>query len=156
LTGPAPQSTVWLARVPEPVTVKQRVHLDLHVADVGDLLDLGATPLDVDSYRWKVLRDPEGGELCAFPRDEVPARRLYAVVVDWADAAALAQWWAGVVGGTWEHDEEHGWAAVEEVPGAPFDYLVFVPVPEPKTVKNRVHWDVDVSDLALLTAHGAT
>ena len=30
------------------------------------------------------------------------------------------------------------------VPGAPFGWLVFVPVPEPKTVKNRVHLDVQV------------
>jgi glyoxalase superfamily protein len=156
LTGPSPQSTVWLARVPEPVTVKQRVHLDVHVDDVDDVLELGATPLDVDSFRWKVLRDPEGGELCAFPRDQVPDRRLYEVVVDCADPAALAAWWAGVIGGRWEYDEEHGWAGVEEIPGAPFDYLVFVPVPEPKTVKNRIHWDVDVADLGLLTRRGAT
>jgi hypothetical protein len=156
LTGPTPQSSVWLSRVPEPVTVKQRVHLDIHVADVDDVLDLGATPLDVDSFRWKVLRDPEGGELCAFPRDDVPARRLYEVVVDCADPAALAEWWAGVIGGRWEYDEQHGWAGVEEIPGAPFDYLVFVPVPEPKTVKNRIHWDVDVPDLGLLTRRGAT
>jgi hypothetical protein len=156
LTGPTPQSTVWLARVPEPVTVKQRVHLDVHVADVDDLLDLGATPLDIDSFRWKVLRDPEGGELCAFPRDEVPARRLYEVVVDCADPAALAAWWADVVGGRWEYDAEHGWAGIEEIPGSPFDYLVFVPVPEPKTVKNRIHWDVDVADVGLLTSRGAT
>ena len=100
LTGPTPQSTVWLAQVPEPVTVKQRVHLDVHVADVDDLLALGATPLDLDSFRWQVLRDPEGGELCAFPRDEVPARRLYEVVVDAHDREPpWRAWWAEVLGG---------------------------------------------------------
>jgi hypothetical protein len=156
LTGPTPQSSVWLARVPEPVTVKQRVHLDVHVDDVDDVLDLGATAVELKSFRWKVLRDPEGGELCAFPRDEVPARRLYEVVVDCADPGALAAWWADVLGGRSEYDEEHGWAGIEEIPGAPFDYLVFVPVPEPKTVKNRIHWDVDVADLDELTSRGAT
>ena len=158
LTGPTPQSTVWLAQVPEPVAVKQRVHLDVHVAAADDLLRLGATPLDLDSFRWQVLRDPEGGELCAFPREVVPDRRLYEVVVDCADPAALAPWWAHVLGGRWQHDEEHGWASVSEIPGAPFDHLVFVPVPEAKTVKNRIHWDVDVADvadIALLTAYGA-
>jgi hypothetical protein len=137
------------------VTVKQRVHLDVHVADVDDLFRLGASPLDVDSFRWKVLRDPEGGELCAFPRDVVPDRRLYEVVVDCADPAALAQWWAGAIGGRWEHDEEHGWAGLDDIPGAPFDSLVFVPVSESKTVKNRIHWDVDTTDVRLLTAYGA-
>ena len=155
LSGPTPQSTVWLAQVPEPVTVKQRVHLDVHVADVDDLLHLGATPLDVDSFRWKVLRDPEGGELCAFPRDVVPERRLYEVVVDCADPAALARWWAGALGGRWEYVEADGWAAVDEIPGAPFDHLVFVAVPEPKSIKNRIHWDVDTTDVATLTAYGA-
>jgi hypothetical protein len=156
LSGPTPQSRVWLARVPEPVTVKQRVHLDIHVADVDDVLALGASPLDVDSFRWKVLRDPEGGELCAFPRDVVPARRLYEIVVACADPKALGAWWAEVIGGRYEYDEEQRYAGIEEIPGAPFEYLVFVPVPEPKTVKNRIHWDIDVSDLASLTSRGAT
>ena len=32
----------------------------------------------------------------------------------------------------------------------PFENIVFVPVPEPKTVKNRIHWDVrgDVAEFA--------
>ena len=64
--------------------MKQRVHLDVHVEDVEDVLALGATPLDVRSFRWKVLRDPEGGELCAFEREEVPEDRLYELVVDCA------------------------------------------------------------------------
>lgn len=155
LRGPTAQSNVWLARVPEPVTVKQRVHLDVHVADVADLLDRGATPLDVDSFSWKVLRDPEGGELCAFPREVVPDRRLYEVGVDCADPVGLAGWWAGLIGGRVELDEEHGWASLGEVPGAPFDCLVFAPVPEPKTVKNRIHWDVTTADTGLITAYGA-
>ncbi len=153
LRGPTPQSTVWLARVPEPVTVKQRVHLDVHVADVADLLGLGATPLDVDSFPWKLLRDPEGGELCAFPREVVPDRRLYEIVVDAHDTRAQAAWWADVLGGRLE-DGGDG-ESVEAIPGAPFEFLVFEPVPEPKTVKNRIHWDVEVSDLDLLVERGA-
>jgi hypothetical protein len=156
LTGPTSQSTLWVNRVPEPVTVKQRVHLDVHAGSVEEVLARGATPLDLTSHPWKVLRDPEGGELCVFERDEVPPGRLYELVVDCADPRSLAAWWAEVVGGRAEFDEEHGWASIEEVPGAPFEYLVFVPVPEPKTVKNRIHWDVDVPDLAALTAYGAS
>lgn len=148
LTGLDPQTAVWINPVPEPVSVKQRVHLDVHAAAVSDVLDRGATPLDLESFDWVVLRDPEGGELCVFERDVLPERRLYGIVVDSADPEGIARWWAEVIGGRWSADEEHGWAGLEDIPGAPFDYLVFVPVPEPKAVKNRVHWDVDVGDLA--------
>jgi len=59
--------------VPEPKTVKNRVHLDLatssaaHQADlVARLQDLGATPADVGQgdVSWTVLADPEGNEFC--------------------------------------------------------------------------------------------
>jgi hypothetical protein len=155
LTSADQESTIWVNPVPEPVTVKQRVHLDVHVADVTDALALGATPLDLDTYAWQVLRDPEGGELCVFPREQVPALRLYEIGVDCADPAGLAAWWAGVVGGRCEPDEVDGSMSLTEVPGAPFESLVFAAVPEPKTVKNRIHWDVTTADVGLLTAYGA-
>jgi hypothetical protein len=59
--------------VPEPKTVKNRVHLHLattsaaHQADlVARLQDLGATPADVaqSDAPWTVLADPEGNEFC--------------------------------------------------------------------------------------------
>src|SRR5690349_13964913 len=90
LGGPTPEHRVWINTVPEPVTTKQRVHLDVHALNVDDVLSLGATPEDVDSFRWKVLRDPEGGELCVFEREPDDERlasgyRLYEIVVDSAD-----------------------------------------------------------------------
>jgi hypothetical protein len=154
LVGPTPQHTVWVNRVPEPVTVKQRVHLDVHVGAVDDALALGATPLDMDSFRWKVLRDPEGGELCVFERASVPDYRLYEVVVDVGDGVAAASWWAGVLGATARQEED--WLVVDEIPGAPFECVVFQEVPEPQRVKNRIHWDVTVPDLEELLASGAT
>jgi len=156
LTGPAKQSTVWVNQVPEPVSVKQRVHLDVHAGSVDEVLARGATPLDLDSFRWKVLRDPEGGELCVFEQDQVPDNRFYELNVDCAEPRELAAWWAGVMGGRDELHEEHDWAGVEGIPGAPFERLVFGAVPEAKTVKNRIHWDVDVPDLRLLTERGAS
>jgi hypothetical protein len=156
LTGPTPRHTVWVNPVPEPVTVKQRVHLDVHAASVSDVLELGATPLDVTSFRWKVLRDPEGGELCVFEREVVPAERLYELAVDAARPERMAAWWAEVLGGTVVADEAGEWVAVEGVDGMPFESLVFAPVPEPKSVKNRIHWDIDVADVRLLTDRGAT
>jgi hypothetical protein len=156
LRGERPEQTVWVNRVPEPKTVKNRVHLDVRVP-VADLLALGARvqrePEGDD--RWHVLLDPEGNELCAFPlRADQPAR-LYEVNVDSADAGSQAAWWADVLGG--EHvDDGNPWHSVQGVEGMPFAYLVFAPVPEPKTVKNRVHWDVECDDVDALVAKGAT
>ena len=95
LVDGVPSTHVWINPVPEPRTVKQRVHLDVHVAAVSDLLDLGATVLD-DTQRWTVLADPEGGELCAFVRSagRCSDYRLLELVVDAADPAAIATWWA--------------------------------------------------------------
>jgi catechol 2,3-dioxygenase-like lactoylglutathione lyase family enzyme len=155
LTGQAPQQRVWLNRVPEPVTVKQRVHLDVHVGCVEEVLARGAIPQDLDSFRWQVLRDPEGGELCTFVRSDVPSYRLYEVVVDSARPHAIAAWWAEVLGAQL-HDDEDGSAYVDGIAGLPFESVVFGSVPEAKTVKNRIHWDVDTTDVALLTGHGAT
>ncbi len=156
LDGPTPQHSVWINRVPEPVTVKQRVHLDVHAAGTDEVLTRGATPLDTESFRWDILRDPEGGELCVFTRDEVPSYKLYEVVVDSADPAAIAAWWQAVLGGNLGGNEEMGWAWLDELPQVPVENIVFARVPEPKTAKNRVHWDVDVADVQALVDHGAT
>ena len=60
------------ARVPEPKSVKNRVHIDLNPRDrdqaeeVERILALGATHADVGQgqQRWVVLADPEGNEFC--------------------------------------------------------------------------------------------
>lgn len=44
---------------------------------------------------------------------------------------------------------------VEGVPGKPVLTMDFVPVPEPKTGKNRIHWDVTVPDMTPLVAAAA-
>ena len=156
LTGPTPAHTVWVNSVPEPVTVKQRVHLDVHGGSVGDVIALGATPLDVESFRWKVLRDPEGGELCVFERTEVPDYRLYEIGVDSAHPRRIAAWWADVLGADLKHDEDGAYSWIEQIPGAPFDNIGFAAVPEPKTVKNRIHIDVTSDDVPALVDRGAT
>lgn len=157
LTGPTPQHTIWMNTVPEPVTVKQRVHLDVNARSVEEILALGATPLDVDSFPWKVLRDPEGGELCVFERTEEPEHRLYEIGIDCAEgeAGGLAQWWADILGARRDDDEQGRWSWVEDIPGAPFECLVFAPVPEPKTVKNRIHLDLTADSVAALVERGA-
>jgi outer membrane lipoprotein SlyB len=56
--------------VPEPKTVKDRIHLDITLEpgqEVTDLLRLGATVVaEPGDVRWWVLADPEGNEFCAF------------------------------------------------------------------------------------------
>jgi hypothetical protein len=100
------------------------------------------------------MTDPEGGEFCAFVREDPPAERLHGLVVDSADAGAQARWWAEVYGvGVTASD---GWFTLKGVPGMPIQTMDFVPVPEPKTEKNRVHWDVTVADVAPILAAGAT
>jgi hypothetical protein len=69
---PAPEQAPGLlfARVPEPKTVKNRLHLDFRpddqVAEVARLEALGATRADIGQgeQSWIVLRDPEGNEFC--------------------------------------------------------------------------------------------
>ncbi len=92
--------------------------------------------------------------------------RLVHVTIDAADPPRLGRFWAAALG--WEvANEEPGETAVDP-PG--FSYpspsalpLVFVPVPEPKTGKNRVHLDLatgsaaqQAAELDRLLALGAT
>ena len=67
----APQ--LLLQRVPEPKAAKNRMHLDVHVADIeaeaARLVALGATRsaedvMEEHGTRWILLTDPEGNELC--------------------------------------------------------------------------------------------
>ena len=57
-------------RVPEPKSVKDRLHLDFRpddqAAEVARLEALGATRVDVGQVdpSWVVLADPEGNEFC--------------------------------------------------------------------------------------------
>jgi hypothetical protein len=56
---------IFFQLVPEPKTVKNRVHLDID-GDVTGLLALGATV--VTTYPGHhLLTDPEGNEFCVFP-----------------------------------------------------------------------------------------
>jgi hypothetical protein len=64
-TGAAP--LIWIVPVPEPKSVKNRMHIDVF-GRVDELLAMGATLVrardgDID---WDVLADPEGNEFCVF------------------------------------------------------------------------------------------
>jgi hypothetical protein len=153
LTGPTPQHAIWVNRVPEARTVKHRVHLDIYARTLEELERLGATAGE-PFPKWTVMADPEGGEFCAFLRPDPPAEKVHGLVVDSADPEAQARWWGGVYGVDVATAE---WGAtLEGVPGMPIRTMDFVPVPEPKTVKNRLHWDVAVPAVAPLLDARAT
>jgi hypothetical protein len=156
LTGATAAHTIWLNQVPEPGTVKQRVHLDIHAGSVAEIEALGARRLSAPGqFDWTVMADPEGGEFCVFERTDVPADRLYEIGVDAADPVSIAQWWAGVFGGRVE-DSGRDFCWIEGIEKVPFESLVFAKVPEPKQVKNRVHWDVTAASVPALERAGAT
>ncbi|NML49683.1 VOC family protein [Streptomyces sp. R302] len=66
------------------------------------------------------------------------------VTIDCADAYALAGFWAQVLDGKLSDDDHPGDPeALVESAGAG---LLFIQVPEPKSVKNRVHLDLQPQD----------
>ncbi len=138
LRGDDPSQTVWINLVPEAKTVKDRVHLDVWAASLEPFAGLEQISVDGE-FPWTTFADPEGNEFCVFVGDQGPG--IKDVVVDAVDHQVTATWWAEVWGGTLTVHEEHGYSYIEAIPNAPFD-IDFVPVPEPKTVKNRLHWDV--------------
>jgi predicted enzyme related to lactoylglutathione lyase len=68
---------VAFQRVPETKSGKNRVHLDITVEDVDEATrrveELGGSRMgglrDMDGYRWQVMADPEGNELCLVPKE---------------------------------------------------------------------------------------
>jgi hypothetical protein len=89
--------------------------------------------------------------------------RMQAWSVDCADPRSLATFWQQALGWrcTYEHDDE---VVLEPPAGSPEDGvapdMLFLRVPEPKAVKNRIHLDLRPDDrdaeVARLEALGAT
>ncbi|MBA3232363.1 MAG: VOC family protein [Propionibacteriales bacterium] len=84
------------------------------------------------------------------PSERLASYRLYELVVDCVDPRRSASWWADALGAGLGGDPQHNWWSLTDVPSLPFEAWVFVPVPEPKGAKNRVHWDVTVDSVAAL------
>jgi predicted enzyme related to lactoylglutathione lyase len=141
--------------VPEPKVVKNRVHLDLRpdgtmTEEVERLRGLGATEIRYvdEGYGWTVMADPEGAEFCVLrgvgedhKRDVVPVDSL---VIDATHPFPVADFWIRMLGYREHARADYGIEIVGEREGDPM--LSFVTVPEPKTVKNRIHLDVRPTD----------
>jgi predicted enzyme related to lactoylglutathione lyase len=171
-TYPDPSAVcIDVIAVPEPKTVKNRVHIDLattsaaHQADlVARLRALGATPADVGQgdVPWTVLADPEGNEFCVLePRAVYQGTGpIAAVVADCADPRAMARFWGRAM--DWAvHAVTDDQAVLRSAAGVG-PYLEFIRTPDAKTVKNRVHLDLrpypgddQAAEVARLRALGA-
>ena len=137
--------------VPEPKTVKNRVHLDLasasadeQMAIVDRALGLGAKRADVGQRNvpWFVLADPEGNEFCVLESrpEYAETGALAAAVVDSADPTALAGFWSAATG--WPVVRTTAVSASLRDPDGRGPWLEFLRGADPRTVKNRVHLDV--------------
>jgi predicted enzyme related to lactoylglutathione lyase len=70
--------SIAFQRVPEPKSVKNRLHVDLSVADIDEAVArieaLGGSALsevrESEGYRWRVMADPHGNEFCIAPRGD--------------------------------------------------------------------------------------
>ena len=157
--------------VPEPKTVKNRVHLDLastsladQAAQVEHLVGLGATHVDVgqDDVPWVVLADPEGNEFCVLDprplyRDTGP---VAAIVVDCVDPVKMAGFWTLAAGWPVAGSDEEMVSLRSASGEGPF--VEMLRSGEPKQVKNRVHLDIapfpgddQAAEAARLLAAGA-
>jgi Glyoxalase-like domain len=77
--------------------------------------------------------------------EEAPAiAGIAALAIDCIDPMGRARWWGRVLGGTVEVHSQ-GYATLHTPEGLAFDFL---PVPETKTGKNRLHLDLRSRDLA--------
>ena len=158
--------------VPEPKTVKNRVHIDLatnsaaHQAElIARLQDLGATPTDVGQgdVPWTVLADPEGNEFCVLEPREIyrDTGPMAAVAVDCADPRAMARFWGEAMDWT-VHEVTDDHARLRSAKGVG-PYLEFLRTPDAKTGLNRIHLDLrpypgddQEAEVARLRALGAT
>ncbi len=158
--------------VPDPETVKYRVHLDLatssaaHQAElIARLQDLGAVPADVGQgdVGWTVLADPEGNVFCVLEPREIyrDTGPIAAVIVDCADPRAMARFWGDATDWTL-HEETDDHAVLRSAAGVG-PYLEFLRTTGVRTWWNRVHLDLapypgddQGAEVARLGALGAT
>jgi hypothetical protein len=155
LRGVRPERTVWINAVAEAKTVKNRVHLDLVRRSTAPLVALGGHELREvmdGGETWMVVDDPDGAELCVFDSAQGEPSAL---VLDCVDAVAQARWWADVLHAEVVPGPDGTPRWLAGISGLPFEVWKFVPVPETKIVKNRMHWDVVCRDVDALVALGA-
>ncbi|MFJ6611806.1 VOC family protein [Streptomyces sp. NPDC091289] len=163
---------VDLVRVPDPETVRYRVHIELATTSeaqraelVARLEELGATTADAGrgDVPWTVMADPEGNAFSVLEprelhRDTGP---IAAVVVACADPRAMVRFWGEAIDWT-VHELTDDRALLRSVKGVG-PYLEFRRTPDDEVVWTRVHLDVmsdpvedQAKEIARLEGLGAT
>ena len=71
--------------------------------------------------------------------------RFSEICIDAHDIDALAAWWSSMLGWPAEPTDDDGDVALRAPAGAGPDWL-FLPVPDDKVVKNRIHFDFTPDD----------
>jgi hypothetical protein len=160
VTNVAPHGFAWpdphavcvdVVAVPDPETVRYRVHIDLATTSaahqeelVARLKTLGATAADVGQrdVPWTVMADPEGNVFCVLePRDRyADTGPIAAVVIDCAEPRAMARFWGEAMDWTL-HELADDYAALRSAKGVG-PYLEFLRTPKVRTWWNRIHLDV--------------
>lgn len=85
---------------------------------------------------------------------------IHNITFDCADARALAGFWSTLTGWNVYHDDDPEVLVAPTYPN-PGTGMLFIPVPEGKTAKNRVHLDVEPTEgtrdelVETAVAHGA-
>src|SRR5690349_19605759 len=74
------------------------------------------------------------------------ASSLRNVTVDCTAALSLAGFWAETLGWNVYHDDDPEVLVAPNFPPADGPTMLFIPVPEPRTAKNRVHIDLQPTD----------
>ncbi len=166
LLGESAQQTIWINPVAEEKTTKLRVRLDVNAPSIEFFTRLGATKPSL-SHGERIgadrteLADLEGNEFGIFVADpdidddygDIVNAVVKSVVFDSVDCAQQATWWADILDANVVHYPDY--SSVVAIEGTPFRSLDFVNVPDPKSVKNRIHLDLVASDTDRLVARGA-
>jgi len=141
------------ARWPDPAH-PQQMHLDLVVPDLPAAVEqaerAGATRLPGGGETYTVLADPAGHPFCLCQRDGIERAGLADVCVDCPDGAALARFYAPLLGMevTWEGAE----GTMISADGQPAVIFQQVPAyhpprwPDP-TCPQQLHLDIEVTDI---------
>jgi hypothetical protein len=142
---PAQRALLSFRPESRPKSVKNRVHLDVRVFDIGPLIDLGARVLADYRPERVTMADIEGNEFCAFLDADcvpLPPAVPFAVCTDSDRPEELAAWWADLTGAEVRDGPDgtprwlFGAAGWEKI------IWKFVRVADERVVPNRWQWTV--------------
>jgi catechol-2,3-dioxygenase len=140
-------------RWPDPA-YPQQMHLDLLVPDLAAAVQRaeksGATKLPGGGDTYTVLADPSGHPFCICQRDGVDGVRLADVCIDCPDGAALAKFYAPLLGMEVTYEGAEGaMISSDGQPGVVFQNVATYQAPRwpDPAFPQQFHLDVEVADI---------